>query len=207
MSEQESENPHFKLIHDRLDAILTWGVVIFLVLLLVGVATPNMLVNPKKSQHQKDVQFAKQWGYALFNFENDFGMYPNDETAEVLKKEYPDKAHLLKTESSNDYLRQLVVAGYIDGGEVVEMLDSDEFPFTYVSGLNSACESSLPLLISAFERGRAKVDEKYAKKHYNKRIVVLRIDMSVTDRRLDDDYFDWSQPHWGGQKPKIVWPE
>ena len=54
MSEQESENPHFKLIHDRLDAILTWGVVIFLVLLLVGVATPNMLVNPKKSQHQKN---------------------------------------------------------------------------------------------------------------------------------------------------------
>ena len=47
-------------------------------------------------------------------------------------------------------------------------------------------------------------------------LVVLRVDMSleVYDAKGDavmmrngKDFFDWSQPHWDGQKPKIVWPE
>ena len=47
-------------------------------------------------------------------------------------------------------------------------------------------------------------------------LIVLRVDMVVEELKSDrkgfvkldgKDYFDWSQPHWGGQKPKIVWPE
>ena len=46
--------------------------------------------------------------------------------------------------------------------------------------------------------------------------MVLRHNMSVDHLTGESDgtimvdgkdFFDWSQPHWGGQKPKIVWPE
>lgn len=45
---------------------------------------------------------------------------------------------------------------------------------------------------------------------FSGKALLLRVDMSVSDPSITPngkDFFDWSQPHWGGQKPRIVWPE
>ena len=210
MSEEQSE---------RKRKVPTWLVCVFalvVAVLAVGFLIPIFVSSQKKTSHARAVQDVKKIGYALYEFEEDYGMYPNEETARLLKEKYPTRAHLLKTKTSNDLLKQLVIAGYMGGDSylygddqlsAMEWLNSDVFPYSYVMGMSSSSNSALPLLICPLERGKTTVDEKYSRKHHNQRVVIIRVDLSVTDRRLDDDYFDWSQPHWGSQKPKILWPK
>ena len=89
----------------------------------------------------------------------------------------------------------------------MEWLQSDDFPFAYVVGLNSSVSSSMPLLISPVEKGKYAFDQEYAREHYAKRSVVLRVDMSVTDPQVGDRFLDWSALEVGDSQPKIVWPE
>ena len=86
-------------------------VVIAIIVTLAGVATPVLLGQKKKGDHAKAVQNAKQVGYALFNFENDFGRYPDDATATDLADE---DLSLSSASGSNEYFSQLVVSGYVD---------------------------------------------------------------------------------------------
>ena len=179
-----------------------------IVITLIGVLVPPIFGGRGgRGDHAYAIRDAKQWGYALFNFEGDYGAYPNEETAELLKQKFPDQAHLIKTETSNDYLRQLVIAGYIPEGDLTQSLDSDEFLLSYVVGLNSSMHSGHPLLIAPLAKGEHRFDEKRAKKLFNKRSVVLRIDMSVSDPRIDSDFLDFNQEYWGGKRPRIAWPK
>ena len=58
-----------------------------MVIVVVGFLTPGFITGGHvKTDHSRAIQDAKQWGYALFSFENDYGMYPNAETAEKLKE-------------------------------------------------------------------------------------------------------------------------
>ena len=73
-----------------------------------------------------------------------------------------------------------------------------------------------PLLIAYLQKGKrlATLDKSHGSR--KPMIIVLKNDMSVellkANRKGEvklngKDYFDWSQPHWGGQKPKIIYPE
>ncbi len=173
-------------------------------------------VSRKNYFHAVSIQNAKHWGYALFQFESEYGAYPNEETAELLREKFPEQAHLIKTNTANDYMRQLVIAGFgeekkfsLDSEYVnaAKMLDSGEFPFSYVVGLDASHESGRILLIGPLQKGKYVADEDLSRERFYNRSVVLCIDMSVRDPKLDEEFFDWSNPYWGGQKPKIVWPE
>lgn len=181
-------------------------VVIAIIVTLAGVATPVLLGQKKKGDHAKAVQNAKQVGYALFNFENDYGRYPDDDTETDITDE--DSAAVISTAGgSNDYFSQLIAAGYVDqeapffakAGFTVEpdnikdsasdMLKEGEVGFSYVmrqSGraLNSSVNSAIPLIIAPASVENA---GEYDRNVYNKKSVVLRIDMSVRDPRINDD--------------------
>ena len=183
----------------------------------------------------RTIQNAKQVGYALFNFESDFGAYPNDETA---KAEELQDVFLSSAGGSNYYFSQLIAGGYVDQespfhvgtGDAVEpdnlyttpeeLLAPGEVGFAYVlwdPSMNSGnLPSDAPLVIAYLKKGEKVVDVKEFRNRGTPRMIVLRVDMAVTDPKANKkgivmrdgkDYFDWSQPHWGGQKPKIVWPE
>ena len=118
------------------------------------------------------MQNAKQIGYALFNFENDFGGYPNDETV----KELGDDSILSSAGGSNYYFSQLIAGGYIDqegpffadDGTTVEsdndksssdeILKKGEVGFAYVLWGSEIDTEDIPirapLLIAYLQKGR-----------------------------------------------------
>ncbi len=181
----------------------------------------------------RTVRNAKQVGYALFNFESDYGHYPNDETAKELLEKY-DVDFLSSTGGSNFYFSQLIAGGYMDQegpfhvngvnvepdnnqSDPEELLKSGEVGFAYVMWESRAgIPERGPLVIAYLEPGELRLPPKKWLSNKSRRMVVLNDDMSVMVYRASrdgtveyngKDYFDWSQSHWGGQKPKIVWPE
>ena len=105
---EESDIKRFSL-----GKLFGWLLMVLLVITLVGVLFPMCGHRHSKSELGRDIREVRHWGYALFNFENDYGQYPSVEMIDELKEEFPEQAHLLKTETSNDLLMQLVVAGYM----------------------------------------------------------------------------------------------
>lgn len=177
-------------------------VVIAIIVTLAGVATPVLLGQKKKGDHAKAIQNAKQVGYALFNFENDFGRYPDDATVDDLD----DTAILNTGNASNSYFSQLIAGGYVDQEgpfycktqftiepdndktTASQILKPGEVGFTYVMrssgvGLNSSVNSAVPLVVAP---STIAADGTYDRNVYNKKSVVLRIDMSVSDPRIND---------------------
>ena len=178
-------------------------VVIAIIVTLAGVATPVLLAQRKRADHAEAIQNAKQVGYALFNFEGDYGRYPDENTKTDIADEDTDLAPDAGT--ANEYLSQLVVTGYVDQEAPFycrtdftidpdndkssgKLLEAGECGFTYImrdasNGLNSSINSACALLAapSAFNPA-----DGYNSDVYNSRSVVLRIDMSVSDPRIDD---------------------
>jgi hypothetical protein len=140
----------------------------------------------------------------------------------------------LGTKSSNDFIRQLIVAGYLDqegpfwakgpnthkpDGDIAgaKMLEAGECGFSYV-----VCESpknvlkDAPLVMTPLIPGKRQFDYKTAKEYFGKKMIVLHCDNSISTHEIDKngrvmidgkDFFDPSQPFWGGKTPRIVWPE
>ena len=87
-------------------------VVIAIIAALAAMATPAILKQRKKADQTTAINNAKQVGILLLEFDNDFGAYPSDASAErdVDLNEY--------TGSANGYLGQLLAGGYIDSEEI-----------------------------------------------------------------------------------------
>lgn len=86
-------------------------VVIGIIALLAGVAYGPIIAQMKKADANQATQNAKNLGYALNTFKEDFGNYPDDNTANrVLKKhDYLNSVGRNFTgDYSNDYLRQML---------------------------------------------------------------------------------------------------
>lgn len=178
-------------------------VVIAIIVTLAGVATPVLIGQKKNGDRAEAIQNAKQIGLALFNFENDNGKYPDDSTVDLLD----DDAIISSAGDANEYFSQLIAGGYVDQespfycvtsfsvkpdnnkATAGEILKAGENGFSYVMrsagvGLSSAVNSAVPIVVapSAFE-----ADGTYDRNVFNKKAVVLRIDMSVTDPTINED--------------------
>lgn len=190
-----------------------FGPILVLCVLAVSTLTTRFIRAPEVSHA---LRTSKSIGYALWNFEQEYGAFPNEETAEKLKLEHPEMPQLLGTESSNDFLRQLHVAGFVDVDSIFNDLPRErsqsletflgpgECHYAYVVWEKTP-PAGAPLLVAPVKAGQKALGSKFSS-----RAVVLRVDMSVSDPRIrpgGKDFFDWSQPHWGGQRPRIVWPE
>lgn len=171
------------------------GVIVLVVLALWAMATPVVLKSAKKSAESEAMSNAKQLHYLLREFEEDYGMYPCDETAKNNLVEYGTADG-----SSNDYLGQLFEGGYTRSEEIFyakggsesagkpdnvimqsgggidrdELLKAGECGFAYMKGLNSRMHSKLPVLMTPMrEGGRVEYDVHAGK------CVVLFLDGSV----------------------------
>ena len=139
---------------------------------------------------------AKQIFCLMVEFDGDFGEFPSDETASGIDggKEY-------KGAHSNDYLGQLIVAGYTkaEGIFYVEkgakkqpdnIIDSKartlaagECGFTYVLGQSLNSHSSHPLLCAPMTGDGTKFDPEV----FGGKALVLRIDGSVKTYEIDEN--------------------
>lgn len=168
----------------------------------------------------------RQIGLMLFEFETEFGEFPNEKTARVVKEATETEAEL-KGATANDCFFQLVAANMTTHVHLFTLNErADEKPpgadkkptrlekcdFAYLSGMNAAGNPGRPLVVAPLVKGQTMFDPKVL----GGKAVVLRADNSVQSfpiqpdgRVLIDgrDVFDPAQPFWNGKVPPIKWPE
>ncbi len=165
---------------------------------------------------------------ALFEFDSEYGSFPSDDTqADVCGatglSPWPSV-------TSNDLLRQLVATGlksetiFYDGGiagwtrkpdntisPIQKALEPGECAFAYVPGTTATGHPSRPVLLYPMVPGSLRFDPK----PLGGKAIALRLDGSMAAIEVDRhgratlggmDYFDPSQPMWGGKPPDVRLP-
>lgn len=204
------------------------GVVSITIFALAVLTAPFTFRSRKKGDHTEAVSNARQIGLALFEFENEYGSYPDFTTiAKVRQKS--GTALSLDTKFSNDFFRQLLAANFtqsekmfyakipgalkadenIDGAEA---LKKRECGFTYFMGATTRSNPWRPLVVTPMIPGTDRFDPK----PFKGKAIILRVDQSVTSLEIDKDghaiiagrnLMDPSNLIWDGHPPMIAWPE
>jgi type II secretion system protein G len=88
-------------------------VVIVIIAALAGLTAPMVMRQQKKAATTEATSNARQLFLALFEFDTEYGTYPDSETAEEVRKNTETNLNL-GGNYSNDYFRQLIAAGISD---------------------------------------------------------------------------------------------
>ncbi len=192
-----------------------------------------MLVPTTSRSHRnpdwaETVSNARQIGLAMFEFENEYGSFPNAKTlAEIQKKTGTSLPS--GTTTSNDLFRQLIASeivqseqlfyakiqgtrkpdGVINAGRALE---KGECGFSYISGLDPAGNPSRPIVVTPLIPGTTRFDPK----RFDGRAIILKLDNSVTSMPINKDghviangmnLLDPKHPVWGKETWTLHWPE
>ncbi len=87
-------------------------VVIVIIASLAALSAPMIMGQVKQAAKAEAISNSKQIGLAMFQFENDYGSYPDASTLETLTADLPDAEVTGEAgEDSNGYFKQLMHAG------------------------------------------------------------------------------------------------
>ena len=172
---------------------------------------------------------AKQIGLALFDFESQYGKYPDATTSAAVKTQTGSTWTLGDT-TSNDLFQQLIVSGISQSEEMfyaktpwtkkpdnafateTQALASGECGFAYIVGLSSSGDPQTPICVAPLEPGKLTFDLNAT----NGEAIILRIDNSAASYPIDKsghvilngmDLFDPRQSFWRGKAPNVKWPK
>ena len=189
---------------------------------------PMVIRSHRNSDQTEAVSNARQIGMALFEFETEYGRFPDARTiAEVQKK--TGTLLPLDTRISNDFFRQLIGSriaqsepmfyAKIRGArkpdglmDPAHALTKGEVGFAYLSGLTSKGNPSRPIVVTPLIPGTDRFDPK----PFDGRAIILKMDNSVTSMIIGKDgcvmangknLLDPTNPVWGSEKWTLVWPE
>lgn len=195
---------------------------------LALIAWPVILKQIGAVDRTKAISNLKAVNFALIDFDNDYGRFPDDTTISAVRTRTLTTLPL-GTKTSNDYFRQLTAAGNnnesifwaktattphkpdgnITGTHAVE---KGECSYAYVAGLSTTDDYGTPIAMAPMISGTWKFDPM----PYESQAVILRLDGSVTPARLNPsgeatirgmNLFDPGQPYWHGKAPNLKWPE
>jgi hypothetical protein len=170
----------------------------------------------------------RQIGLSLFEFDAEYGRFPDATTAAKVKAD-SGTALTLGGATSNQVFRQFLAYGLkserpfyaeISGSKKPDDLYHDdahalvpgEVGYAYIAGLDSSADPDTPIILSPMIPGTTRFDPK----PFGGKAVVLRADNSATPMQIDPsghvmwrgkDIFDPSQPFWKGSAPDIKWQE
>lgn len=199
-----------------------------LVVLVICLSRPIIIRSHRDSSQTEAVNNARQIGLALFEFETEYGKFPDETTIEKVRKKTKTTT-VLGTRSSNDFFRQLLAAGRTRGEQLFyakipgarrpdgdaagsRALEKGEVGFSYLAGLDSAGNPSRPVLLTPLIPGTDRFDPL----PFDGKAIVLKLDNSVQAMTIDEDgcvvvfgknLLDTTNPIWGNQRWKLVWPE
>ena len=188
-----------------------WLLFGILVLLVMGALAPMFYGH--RGRHNSDpreaVHNARQLGLALFEFETEYGSFPDETTATKVRQKTGTRL-LLGNTSSNDYFRQLVAAEIVSNDRLFYaktafskksagsekpsdwILDPGTVGFGYLMNGKSAFTSvgnpGRPLACAplAFD-GKSVSSQQFEFNRYDGKVVVLRIDNSVASLPIQKD--------------------
>lgn len=179
-------------------------VVIVIIASLAGLTAPMVIRQRKKADQTEAVSNARQIGLAMFEFETEYGSFPDADTQVDVLENNPDTDVTPDTTSSNGYFRQLFVAnitqseqmffaktglskkpdGVING---TECLEEREVGFGYMlnvtEGLSTAGNPSRVIAVTPL-----KEDDTFNPDPFDKKAVVLRIDNSVASININKSF-------------------
>ncbi|MEO5914020.1 MAG: hypothetical protein ABIS50_07280 [Luteolibacter sp.] len=172
---------------------------------------------------------ARQVGMALFEFETEYGHFPESSTVAEVKRK-GGSLLTLGGHSSNDLFAQLFAAGIAQSESMfyakskaskkpdaiwnsdATVLAHGECGFAYIYGLASTGDPDTPLIFGPVIPGTTTLD----RKSNDGKAAVLRMDNSVTRLPIDSsgkiiykgmDLLDPRQPFWHGKAPDVRWPK
>ena len=212
----------------KMRAILWIGGFCMIPTFLALVAWPVILKQTKAADRTKAISNLKALNFALIDFDNDYGRFPDDTTIPMVKATTLTTLPL-GTKTSNDYFRQLTAAGNnnefifwaktattprkpdgnITGTHAVE---KGECSYAYVAGLSTTDDYGIPVAMAPMISSTWRFDPA----PYESQAVTLRVDGSVTPARLNPsgevtirgmNLLDPGQPYWHGKAPDLKWPE
>jgi hypothetical protein len=232
------EQEHLRRETDRKFLVkCSFALVFICVLLFAVISTPAIIKSPQKTNMTNAISNSKQIYLVLMDFENDYGKFPDDETAAM-----ENYLNTWRGPHANDYLGQLIAGGFTKSEDIFyaydnrfskkkpdneispqsEILQKGECGFSYVlveekgkvRGLSTSDNGGIPILATPL------VDTSGAceAKSHDWRGVYLRVDGSARSERLDSynkvrvgpqTLFDTGTGTvWGTElKPVILLPE
>ena len=200
-------------------------------LALAGLIIPSHAFIRKQqtaADRTKALGNIRQMGLSFFEFEAEFGRFPDESTAPMVKEKTRTPIDLSGS-SSNALFRQLLAYGLkselpfyarIQGSRKPDdRFDDDahalapgECSFAYVAGLSGKNSPDTPLVLAPLIPGTTRFDPV----PFGGYAVALFLDNSARPLPIDSngcvmvggkDIFDPSQPFWGGKAPDIKWQE
>ena len=199
---------------------------VLLVISVAGVCAGLHLQGRREAARREMMNNFRALSLGLGEFESEYGTLPDGETLRHVCKATGNAPWPLIT--ANDYFRQLVASGlrseihFSDGGlaswsrrpdrviqPLSEALAPGECAFTYV--LSVGVHPSKPVLLYPVVPGTLTFDPA----PLGGKALVLRSDGSMSQLKIEadgrvltggKDYFDPSQPMWGGKKPDLKYP-
>jgi len=183
----------------------------------------------KRAETVEATSNARQIGLDLFEFETEYGSFPNKITASLVTVRNPAHSLNLSGSSSNALFRQLYASYKLlserryyanisgsrlpDGDTTPEhILESGEVGFSYISGLSLSDDPTTPIVLTPVIPGTTKFDPK----PFDGKAVVLHIDNSVRTYDIKKDghiyrnginLLSSKHPIWKGKAPDIRYPE
>lgn len=204
-------------------------IMLITVVCLVLLSLPMVMTSARKSKSAEAISNSKQIGLALYEFESDYGAYPNKETAVDVAESFPDQTYNLSGKSSNALFLQLFTAGIVRSEELFytnikdckkpdgiitpgEALQKGEVGFSYICGLTSKDDPATPLLLTPLIPGTTKFDPEALEG----KAIIYQINNEVITYDIHKDghvYIDGidilspKHPIWNGKAPDIRYPE
>jgi prepilin-type N-terminal cleavage/methylation domain-containing protein len=175
-------------------------VVIVIIASLAGLTAPMVIRQRKKADQTEAISNAKQIGLAMFEFETEYGSFPDASTAATVTAN-TGTAYVMPATNSNGIFRQLFGAGYTqseamfyaktqgtkkpDGNIVGEAaLAAGEVGFAYitvgVSGLSTSGNPARPYVVTPLLGATDNFDPN----PFDSKAVVLRVDNSVSSLQI-----------------------
>lgn len=177
-------------------------VVIVIIAALAGLTAPMVIRQRKKADQTEAVNNARQIGLALFEFETEYGSFP-DATTGAAVAAATETTPITKT-AANDRFRQLIRAGIAQSEAMfyaktaftkkpdgifdtdAKALEKGEVGFGMIvksddTGLSAAGNPSRPIIAAPLKTA---MDGTFDSDFYDSKAVVLKLDNSVTSYQI-----------------------
>ncbi len=203
------------------------GLGLVLIAVIAGLTMPMIMSQVKVANRSEALRNAKSFGIALYTFHDEYGSYPNAETASRVSTKTSTPAEI--GESSNARFRQLIRAGIVSGEETFyakvsggQKPDGDisgsnaiapgECGFAYIDNIPSNPSHPRPIAIAPLKAGTDEFD----RLPFDNKAIILWTDNSATTLPIDPSgqvlhngqhILDPKHPIWEGTPPVLLLPE
>ena len=195
---------------------------------LAALATPMIMKQQKRAHQSEAISNAKCFGLALFEFNNDYGSYPNAETAKLVANE--TSTPVINGDSANARFRQLITSGIVYNEEIFyaksvitqkpdgnisgdNAIAPGECGFAYIDNHPKVIADPRPIAMAPFTY----ISGEFDKDVFDNKAIILWTDGSATTLPIDpasgkallngQDILDPKHAIWGGTPPNLVMPE